>query len=125
MGAMPALQAVLFGSLLAGAVIAQEAASRVDAKGTVTVGPRIPFSVAASPQALERFQEILREDQAAPGIADPLASRKFYDGINSDRARRMRLRYAVEVEHSRLGGVPVDIVTAAGVPSDRFVSFRT
>jgi epsilon-lactone hydrolase len=118
MSARPALQAALLGGLLAGAVIADDTVPRVDAEGTVTVGPRIPFSLAASPQALERFQEILREAKAAPDIADPLASRKFYDGINSDRAQRMRLRYPVEVEHSHLGGVPVDIVIAAGRPSD-------
>jgi monoterpene epsilon-lactone hydrolase len=119
MVAIHAMRSVLLSCLLAAAAAAQDAKPQVDADGTVTtVGARFPFSTWASPQALKRFQEILLEDKAAPGIADPLASRKFYDKINSDRARRMRQLYPVKIEASSIDGVPVDIVSSADAKSD-------
>jgi len=97
----------------------QEARPTVDTAGTITiVGGKIPFSAAASKEALERFQQILLEDKAAPGIADPLASRKFYDKINTNRAERMKKLYAVKIAHSEFDGVPVDVVTAVDAKSD-------
>jgi len=106
---------------ISASVSAQDAAPKVAADGAVTtVGARFPFSAfAASPQALKRFQEILVEGKAAPGLGGPIdASRKFYDAINSDRAERMRKLYAVEITAAKIGGVAVDIVAPAGARSD-------
>lgn len=106
--------AVLLALLLAGSVHADEAKPSVDADGTVTsVGGKIPFSAAASKEALKRFLEIVEEDKHAPGIRKPLESRAFYDKINTSRAERMKKRYAVRIEHAQYDGVPVDVVTAA------------
>jgi acetyl esterase/lipase len=104
-------------------VIAQDVKPTVDASGTITtVGGKIPFSQAASKEALKRFQEILLEDKAAPGITHPLESRKFYDRINTDRAERMKKLYPVKIEHTKIGGVPVDIVsTVDAKPDDKRV----
>jgi acetyl esterase/lipase len=105
--------------LLVASASAQDAKPQVDKDGTVTtVSARLPFSAWASPQALRRFQEILLEDKATPGLADPLASRKFYDKINSDRAERMKKLYPVRIEAAKVGGVPVDIITPADGRSD-------
>jgi len=110
---------ILIAGLLCASAYAQDAKPRdatphVDADGTITtVGGKIPFSAAASKEALKRFQEILLEDKAAPGITHPLESRKFYDKINTDRAERMKKLYPVRIEHTKVGGVPVDIVSAA------------
>ena len=83
----------------------------VDADGTInTAVGKIPFSGAASKEALKRFQEIVIEDKAAPGMDHPLESRKFYDKINTDRAERMKKLFAVTIENSMIDGVPVAIV---------------
>jgi epsilon-lactone hydrolase len=113
------MRVIALSCLFAAAAPAQDVKPQIDSDGTIiTVPARIPFSVAASPQALKRFQEILLEDKAAPGIADPLASRKFYDKINSDRAARMQALYQVKIRPARIGGVRVDIVEAAAAPAD-------
>jgi epsilon-lactone hydrolase len=110
---------ILLSCLLVATASAQDAKPQVDRDGTVTtVGARFPFSASASPQALKRFQEILLEDKAAPGIADPMASRKFYDKINSDRAERMKKLYPVEIKASKIAGVPVDIVSSVDGKND-------
>ena len=91
----------------------------VDPDGTIsTPGGMIPFSAAASKQALRRFQEILIEDKAAPGIANPLASRKFYDQINSDRAARMQKMFPVVITNGEMAGIPVATVSAADARTD-------
>jgi monoterpene epsilon-lactone hydrolase len=91
----------------------------VDAAGVITtIGGKIPFSGAASKEALKRFQEILIEDRASPGIGKPLASRKFYDRINTDRAARMAKLYPVVIKASKIDGVPVAIVSAADAGND-------
>ena len=107
---------------MAANAFAEDAAPKVEADGAVTTpGARFPFSAfAASPQALARFQEIFVEGKASPGLGGPIdASRKFYDAINADRAARMRKLYPVEVKPSKIGGVPVDIVTPAGGKADK------
>lgn len=106
---------------VAASAFAQNAAPKVDADGAVTtVNARFPFSAfAASPPALKRFQEILLEGKAAPGLGGPIeASRKFYDAINTDRAERMKKLYPVEIKAAKIGGVAVDIVAPAGGKSD-------
>jgi acetyl esterase/lipase len=119
MVAIDAVKSVALSCLLVAAAFAQEAKPRVDKDGTVTtVGAQFPFSTWASPEALKRFQEILVEDKSSPGLGDPLASRKFYDKINSDRAERMKKLYPVRIEATKVGGVPVDIVTPADGKSD-------
>ena len=119
MVAIHPVKPILLVCLLVAAASAQDAKPQVDRDGTVTtVSARIPFSASASPQALERFQQILLEDKAAPGIADPLASRKFYDKINSDRAQRLKSLYPVQITPSKIAGVPVDIVASAVGKSD-------
>jgi acetyl esterase/lipase len=119
MVAIRALKFLVPGCLLIATVSAQEAKPLVGTDGSVaSVGARIPFSASASPQALKRFQEILLEDKAAPGIADPLASRTFYGRINSDRAERMKKLYPVEIKTSIISGVPVAIVSSTGGKSD-------
>jgi acetyl esterase/lipase len=91
----------------------------VDAAGTITtVGGKIPFSAAASKEALARFLEIVEEDKHAPGITKPLESRAFYDKINTNRAERMKKRYAVKIAHAQYDGVPVDVVTAVDAKPD-------
>ncbi len=113
------VNAIFFSCWLVAAAAAEEPIPRVDPDGTITtVSAQIPFSDAASPQALKRFQEILLEDKAAPGIADPLASRKLYDQINSDRAERMNGLYPVKITASKIAGVPVDIVVPADAKID-------
>src|SRR5450432_1431969 len=115
MAAIHAMKSILLGCLLVASASAQNAKPQVDSGGTVTtVSAQFPFSTWGSPQALKRFQEILLEDKSAPGIADPLASRKFYDKINSDRAERMKKLYPVDIKASKIAGVPVDIVSPAG-----------
>jgi len=106
-------------SLVAQQNTADSLKPHVDADGAITtIGGKIPFSAAASKEALKRFQEILLEDKAAPGISNPLAGRKFYDKINSDRAARMEKLYSVETKQSKMGGVPVAIVTATDSRKD-------
>jgi monoterpene epsilon-lactone hydrolase len=113
------MKSILVGCLLVAAASAQDVKPQVGRDGTVTTASaQLPFSAWASPQALKRFQEILLEDKAAPGIGDPLASRKFYDKINSDRAERMKKLYPVEIKASNIAGVPVDIISPAGGKSD-------
>ncbi len=117
--AIDPLKAVVLSGILIAIASADGAGAQVDPNGTITTaGARIPFSDSASPQALKRFQEILLEDKDAPGIADPIASRKFYDKINSDRAERMRNLYPVTIIASKLAGVPVDIVSSADGSND-------
>jgi monoterpene epsilon-lactone hydrolase len=119
MPATHALKSILLGCLLAASASAQATKPQVDSGGTVTtVSAQFPFSTWGSPQALKRFQEILLEDKSAPGIADPLAGRKFYDKINSDRVERMKKLYPVDIKASKIAGVPVDIVSPAGGKSD-------
>jgi epsilon-lactone hydrolase len=106
---------------VAASALAEDAAPKVDADGAVTtLSARLPFSAfAVSPQALARFQEILVEGKAAPGLGGPIdASRKFYDAINSNRAERMRKLYAVDITPTKIAGVAVDIVAPAGGRSD-------
>jgi acetyl esterase/lipase len=92
---------------------------RVDEKGNVTTREgTIPFSATASPEALRRFLEIVDEDKRAPGIEKPLESRAFYDKINSNRAERMKKVYAVNISHSEIDGVPVDVVSAVDAKPD-------
>lgn len=99
--------------ILAGNVSAQDAKPSVDAAGTITtVGGKIPFSSAASKEALKRFLEIVEEDKHAPGMTKPLESRAFYDKINSNRVERLKKLYAVKIAHAQYDGVPVDVVTA-------------
>ncbi len=110
---------LLLATLLTATASAQDVKPEVDADGTITtVSGKIPFSAAASKEALKRFQEILLEDKAAPGITNPLASRKFYDKINTDRAERMKKLYPVEIRDSKIGGVPVQIVAAVDAKND-------
>ena len=117
--AIRSIEAIVSSCLLCVCAFADGASPRVDPDGTVTtVSAQVPFSTSASPQALKRFQEILLEDKAAPGIADPLASRKFYDKINSDRAERMRKLYPVTITSSEVAGVPVDIISSADGNND-------
>ncbi|MGA2777299.1 MAG: alpha/beta hydrolase [Steroidobacteraceae bacterium] len=116
---MQTLKSLLLACLLVAATAAEDLTPKVAEDGTVTtVSAQFPFSSWASPQALTRFREILREDKGAPGIADPLASRKFYDKINSDRAERMKKLYPVQVEATTIAGVPVAIVSTAVSNSD-------
>ena len=113
------LRAVAGPCLPIASAAAQDPVPQVDPAGTITtVAAQIPFSDSASAQALKRFQEILLEDKAAPGIAVSAASRKFDDKINADRALRMRRLYPVEIRSSKIAGVPVDVVTPAGGASD-------
>jgi acetyl esterase/lipase len=115
------LAKIALGVLIACNASAQDSKPKVDSDGTITtVAARFPFSVyAASAPALKRFQEILLEGKAAPGLTGPIeASRKFYDAINADRAERMKKLYPVEIQASKIGGVAVDIVTPAGGKSD-------
>jgi len=116
---MSMVLAIAANSLVAQQNAADSVKPQVDADGSITtIGGKIPFSAAASKEALKRFQEILVEDKAAPGISNPLASRKFYDKINSDRAARMEKLYSVETKQSKIGGVPVAIVTATDSRKD-------
>jgi acetyl esterase/lipase len=113
MTAIHAVKSTLLSCLLVATASAQDAKPQVDEDGAITtVSARLPFSTWASPQALKRFQEILIEDKSSPGMGNPLASRKFYDRINSDRAERMKKLYPVRIETAKIGGVPVDIVSA-------------
>jgi acetyl esterase/lipase len=119
MVAIPVVRSILLSCFLATTAVAQDTKPQVDKDGTITtVSAHLPFSAWASPQALKRFQEILIEDKLSPGMGDPLASRKFYDKINADRAERMKKLYPVRIEAAKIGGVPVDIVSAADGKSD-------
>ena len=113
-------KSILLGCLMVATAFAQEDANpQVDKDGTVTtISARLPFSAWASPQALKCFQERLIEDKLSPGLGDPLASRKYYDKINADRAERMKKLYPVRIEAAKIGGVPVDIVSASDGKSD-------
>ncbi|KRE87088.1 alpha/beta hydrolase [Rhodanobacter sp. Soil772] len=116
---------VLAGVLFAVSAVAQDAkpqhvAPEVAADGAITtLGARFPFSVYASKEALKRFQEMLVEDRNAPDFDGPVeATRAYYDKIDSSRVERMKKLYPVRIEALRIGGVPVDIVTAANVKTD-------
>ncbi len=100
--------------------IGQNAKPTVDADGTVTSLPsRFPFSSFATPAALKQFQQSRSDGKNTPPIFGPIeASRKFYGDINDARAARMKKLYPVDIQASKIGGVPVDIVKAAGVASD-------
>src|ERR1700751_4079941 len=105
--AMPAVKSILVSCLLVVSASAEDARQQVDKDGTITtVSERLQFSAWASPEALKRFQEILIEDKSSPGLGDPLASRKFYDKINADRAERMKKLYPVRIEAAKIAGVP-------------------
>jgi epsilon-lactone hydrolase len=110
------------GVLFAAASIAsaQDPKPKVDADGAVTSLPsRFPFSSFATPEALKQFQQSRADGKNTPGLFGPIeASRKFYGDINDARAERMKKLYPVEIEASKIGGVRVDIVKAAGVASD-------
>lgn len=99
---------------------AQDAKPKIDADGTVTSpGARFPFSVYASPQALQRFRQIFDEGRAAPPLGGSIqASREFYEKINADRAGRMQKLYPVEIKASKIGGVGVDVVAPTGNVAD-------
>ena len=91
----------------------------VDPDGAITTAEgKIPFSAAASKEALKRFLEIVEEDKRSPGIQKPLESRKFYDAINTNRAERMKKLYPVNISHTQYDGVPVDVVTAIDAVRD-------
>ncbi|MFI4969658.1 MAG: alpha/beta hydrolase [Lysobacterales bacterium] len=92
----------------------------VAADGAITaLGARFPFSVYASKEALKRFQEMLIEDRNAPDFDGPIeAIRMYYDKIDSSRVERMKKLYPVRIEASKLGGVPVNIVSATNAKTD-------
>ncbi len=116
---------VLTGVLFAVSAVAQDAKPqriepKVAADGAITeLGARFPFSVYASKEALKRFQEMLIEDRNAPDFDGPIeATRAYYDKIDASRVERMKKLYPVRIEASKLGGVPVNIVTAANAKTD-------
>ncbi|HEY8009601.1 MAG TPA: alpha/beta hydrolase [Rudaea sp.] len=114
-------KSVLIVCLLSTSVCAKDTKPEVDADGTVTSpAARFPFSVYASPQALQRFRQIFDEARAAPPLGGPIeASRKFYGDINDARAERMQKLYPVEIKASKIGGVGVDVITPAGNAVDK------
>jgi acetyl esterase/lipase len=89
----------------------QSAASRD--RGEVAIPAFVlPYSSYASSEAREHFiREVLKPNPEA--TVDILANRRHYDAIDSDRVRRMRQRFDVSIEETRIGGVPVQIVTPA------------
>ncbi|MEP6939622.1 MAG: alpha/beta hydrolase fold domain-containing protein [Rudaea sp.] len=104
---------VVFAASLAANAYAEDARPVVAADGAVTSpGGRFPFSAFVSPEALARFQQVLADGRKSPDIFGPIAaSRKFYGDMNDSRAERMRKLYPVDVKASKIGGVPVDVVS--------------
>jgi len=110
-------------AFLAASAFAQGTKSTIDVDGTVTSpGGRFPFSAFVSSEALSRFQKILADGKNTPPLFGPIAdSRKFYGDINSDRAERMKKLYPVTIKPSKLGGVPVDVVSPIGAADSKRV----
>ncbi|MDB6083203.1 MAG: alpha/beta hydrolase, partial [Gammaproteobacteria bacterium] len=88
--------------------------------GVITSGPlRVPFSPYASDEALAQFVRDANRPPAPPLGGPIVASRRYYDAINSDRVERMKKLYPVEIESRRMGGVGTDVITpVGGVPGD-------
>jgi len=98
---------------------AQASLPTVEADGTITTAAgKIPFSSAASKEALKRFKEIVLEDRSSPGVEHPLESRKFYDNINRDRAERMKKLFPIDIVNRIIDGVPVAIVRPKSLAKD-------
>lgn len=114
-----AIRAVALAAIvLSGAAFGQSAGT---AHPTITVPSfQLPYSSYASPEAIAMFERWRGEERLPPNATIP-ESRAFYDRANSDRVRRMRAIYDVNVVEARIGGVPVHRVTPkAGVaPENR------
>ena len=80
----------------------------------------IPFSAYASPEALNRFRQILVEGKQAPDFSKGVEpARKFNDAINANRVERMKKLYRVKLSSPVIGGVATDVVEPAdGVARD-------
>ncbi|MGC1304465.1 MAG: alpha/beta hydrolase, partial [Caulobacteraceae bacterium] len=105
----------LFVSLAAMAVPGQGRAGDSGAPSATVQAPafELPYSAFASPQARQRFADMLAEPRVTPG-ADIAEQRRFYGRFNDDLLARMRRAFTTEVVHTRMGGVAVDVVTPAG-----------
>lgn len=76
----------------------------------------VPFSNQASLEARHAFTRSLAASAPAFGT-DVQTARAHYGKFNDDRLAEARRTYDVRIEHERLNGVPVDVVTPqAGVP---------
>ncbi|MES1153403.1 MAG: alpha/beta hydrolase, partial [Rhodanobacter sp.] len=96
------------------AAFAQAQRPGVDSRGNVSVPAFVvPYSAYASPEAQQQFQRMLEQNRHAPGIGAIAASRAYYDGINTDRAKRMQELYPVKIHAETIGGVPADVVLPA------------
>ncbi|KGI77037.1 alpha/beta hydrolase [Oleiagrimonas soli] len=74
----------------------------------------VPYSSFASPASRAVFRRMLEQGRHAPPLDGPIqASRAYYAKINRARAQDMRQRWSVRIERTKLGGVPVQIVTPA------------
>ena len=74
----------------------------------------IPFSAYASPEALNRFRQILVEGKQAPDFSKGVEpARKFNDAINANRVERMKKLYRVKLSSPVIGGVATDVVEPA------------
>lgn len=112
---LPRLAAFLVAALLACAAQAGDGGPRVQPDGTVSAASvAIPYSAYASPQARAFFPRMLADGAKAPPLDAPIEqSRAFYDRLNTDRAARMRKRYAVTIRHETIAGVGADVVMPA------------
>ncbi|GAB3026049.1 alpha/beta hydrolase [Oleiagrimonas citrea] len=77
----------------------------------------VPYSSFASAASRKVFRRMLEQGRHAPPLDGPIqANRAYYAKINRVRVQVMRKRWAVHIERTTLGGVPVQIVTpAAGI----------
>ena len=78
--------------------------------------PSLPYSRFASPQAREKFAELLAETREGkgPDPADLADQRRFYQRYNDDRLREVERAYRSRVQSTRMGGVPVQVVDPQG-----------
>jgi len=74
----------------------------------------VPFSAFASKEAEAAFIAIGGTHTAPPPMTDMAAVRRFYAKLAEDGAAKLRARYPVEIEDSRMGGMPVRIVRPVG-----------
>jgi acetyl esterase/lipase len=76
----------------------------------------LPYSRFASPQARDKFAQLLAETREGkgPNPADLADQRRFYQRYNDDRLREVERLYRSRVRAARMGGVPVQVVDPEG-----------
>ncbi|MET0755656.1 MAG: alpha/beta hydrolase fold domain-containing protein [Pseudoxanthomonas sp.] len=103
--------AILLSMVMSSTAFAQNDSKDETATVALPAAP-LPYSTFASPQARSRFAGLMEDTRAGkgPDSADIADQRRFYQRYNDDRLREVQRLYRADVEHGRLGGVPVDIV---------------